>query len=106
MLRVNVLRVDDSQLDLLREWMAELNARVDEVRETFANEGTRHEQAHLVHTSDGPLLIYAVEVEDVAAALSAYSESSLPIDVRHREVMASVVAEVLPTELLLDVTAE
>lgn len=70
------------------------------------NEGARHEQAHLVHTRDGPLLIYVVEVEDVAAALSAYAASSLPIDVRHREVMGSVVAEVLPTELLLDVTAE
>lgn len=104
MLRINVLRVNDEQLPALRSWMAELNARVDEVRETFVNEGTRHEQAHLVQTSDGPLLVYAVETEDVAAALAAYQASTLPIDLQHREVMSSVVAEVLPTEVLLDLT--
>ena len=104
MLRINVLRVHDEQLPTLRAWMEELNARADEVRETFVNEGTRHEQAHLVQTSDGPLLVYAVETEDVDASVAAYRASTLPIDLQHREVMSSVVAEVLPTELLLDMT--
>lgn len=106
MLRINVLRVHDEQLPALRDWMNELNTRADEVRETFRNEGTRHEQAHLVHTTDGPLLIYAIETEDIDAALAAFAASTLPIDLQHREVMSTVVAERLTSEVLLDLAVQ
>lgn len=103
MLRVGILRIHDEQLDRFRQWMAELSSRVDEVMETFEHEGTRHEQVHLVETSDGPLVFYAMEVEDAEASLEAFRSSTLPIDLEHKEVMGSAVAERVPAEKLLDI---
>lgn len=100
------MRVHDDQLPRLRAWMAQLQDRIDEVRETFANEGVREEQVQLLETSDGPLLVYAVEADDIAAALEAYRTSTLPIDLEHREIMSAVVAEELSSEFLLHLAAE
>jgi hypothetical protein len=105
MLYVRTLRIHPDKVDLLRDWMTQLSERADEVRETFAQEGVRHEQAHLLHTSDGALLIYAVEAEDIDEALRVYEASTLPIDAEHRAMMAAVTAERLDLEPLLDLRA-
>lgn len=105
MLYIRTLRLHDDQVERLRGWMSELAGRADEVRETFAQEGVRHEQAHLLPTSDGVLLIYAVECEDIDEALRVFAESTLPIDAEHREMMALVTAERLDMERLLDIQA-
>jgi len=83
--------------------MAELGRRQDEVRETFRNEGVRHEQAFLIQAPDGPVLIYAHEVDDPHAAQQAYAGSTLPLDLQHREVMGDVLGEVADVELLYDI---
>lgn len=106
MLYIRTLRLHDHQVQRLRDWMKQLDARVDEVRETFAQEGVRHEQAHLLPSSDGALLIYAVEAEDIDEALRVFEASTLPIDAEHREVMAAVTAQRLDMERLLDIRAE
>lgn len=105
MLRVGVARVHERKVDRLREWMTELNQRMDEVRETFEQEGTRHEQVHLLHSTDGPILVYVMEVEDAEVSRQTFLESELPIDEQHRAVMQEVIAEALDTEVLLDATA-
>lgn len=105
MLRTAVFRVHDDQLDRLRDWMSEVTRRTDEVRETFQHEGTRHEQVHLLEIDDRFFLLYVMEVEDVERSREAFQTSTFPIDQQHREVMASVVAERLPTEVILDATA-
>jgi hypothetical protein len=79
MLHVTFRRVHADQLARLRAWMAELGQRQDEVRQTFRNEGVRHEQAYLIQSVEGPVLVYAIEVEDEATALQAYASSSLPL---------------------------
>src|SRR5438045_1016611 len=63
MLQVVFSRVKVDQVDRLRSWMAELMARPHEVRQTFEQEGVRHEMAFLVEAREGPLLVYAIEVE-------------------------------------------
>ena len=103
MLHLTFRRVRDEAA--LRAWMAELGQRADEVRATFHQEGVRHEQAFLVSTVDGPLLIYAHEVADPEAAHAAYAQSSLPIDAEHRQRMAAALAEAVEPELLYDVSA-
>jgi len=45
MLQVVFRRVRPEKVGVLREWMAELNDRRDEVLETFKAETTRHEKA-------------------------------------------------------------
>jgi hypothetical protein len=82
--------------------MTELGRRQDEVRATFANEGVRHEQAFLLESAAGPVLVYAIEVEDVEAAQQAYEASTLAIDAEHRQVMAAVLGPAAEVELLYE----
>jgi len=87
----------------LRAWLAELQQRSDEVRETFRNEGVRHEQAYVLETADGPVLVYAIEIDDPEAAQRAYASSTLPLDLQHREVMETTISGPLALEPLYDV---
>ena len=103
MLEVVFHRIAEGEIGRLRWWMGELHRRRDEVLETFENEGTRHEIACLVHTSDGPILVYAIEADDPEAARAAFRASTLAIDVQHRDVMAQIVSEPVAAERLLDV---
>ena len=90
MLRVQFSRVKDGQVERLRAWMQELMARPDEVRATFGQEGVRHEAAYLIEAHEGPVLVYAIELDDEARALEAYTASTLSIDLEHRRIMESV----------------
>jgi Family of unknown function (DUF6176) len=103
MLHVTFRRVRPERVDALRAWMAELDRRREEVRATFRNEGVRHEQAFLIESADGPVLVYAHEVDDPAAASAAYGGSTLALDQEHREIMGSVLGEDAEVELLYDV---
>jgi hypothetical protein len=92
------------QLPTLRAWLGALGKRQDEVRATFRNEGVHHEQAYLIESADGPVLVYAIEVEDSDAANAAYTNSTLPIDLEHGAVMrATLEPERASAELLYDV---
>jgi hypothetical protein len=101
-LDVRITRVREDQVERLRAWLAELIKRQDEVRETFRNEGVRHEQAFLLESAQGPVLIYAHEVDDPEAAKRAYADSTLPLDRKHREVMRAVLDGAADAELLYD----
>jgi Family of unknown function (DUF6176) len=103
MLHLTFRRVRPERVDALRAWMAELGRRQDEVRQTFRNEGVRHEQAFLIESLDGPLLVYAHEVDDPEAASAAYAGSTLVLDQEHRAIMGSVLGEDAEVELLYDV---
>lgn len=77
----------------------------DEVLETFANEIVRHEVAYLLETSDGPVLVYAIEAEDLDHAARAVEENPLPIDFEHRRVMQEVLEEPIELDPILDLKA-
>lgn len=102
MIRVTFTRVKPEQETRLRDWLAELTVRQAEVRQTFALEGTRQEQAYILPTSDGPVLVYVMEADDVERARRAYGESSLPIDEEHRAVLAEVLGHKLKLDPLFD----
>jgi hypothetical protein len=59
MLQLSIRRIKPEKEARLREWLSELNARADEVRATFEAETVRAEQAYIIPTGDGPLLVYA-----------------------------------------------
>src|SRR5215210_6082897 len=105
MLHVTFRRVRPERVGRMRQWFGELMRRQDEVRETFRNEEVRHEQAWLIETSDGPLLVYAVEVEDPERALRAFETSELAIDGEHRRVMDEVTQGTAEVEKLYDLRA-
>jgi hypothetical protein len=103
-LSVNVVRVKPSEVETLRAWMAEAKERSEEVLETFRNEGVLAEQFHLLETSDGPLMIVGLVVEDADVASAAFAASELPIDLEHRAVMEQVLDGRVEIEELLGLT--
>jgi hypothetical protein len=104
-IKVAIRKVKPAQEVQLRNWMAELNRRSAEVQETFAQEGVRHEQAYLLKTAEGSVLIYAMEAADHELARATFQKSSLPIDLEHRRMMNQVLGEAANAELLFECVA-
>lgn len=102
-IRMAIYRVHPDKVELLTAWFAELQSRAHEVRETFRQEGVTQEQAYLLPTSDGPVLLYAVEAVDHDRARDAFLRSRLPIDLEHKAVMGYALAGPAGAELLYDV---
>jgi hypothetical protein len=102
MLRVRFARIRPEKVERLKNRLAELVRRKDEVRATFRQEGIRHEQAFLLEDRDGPLLVYVMEAEDPERASAAFRASQLPIDLEHARVLAEVQSTKLPIEPLYD----
>ncbi len=90
----------------LREWLAELTERASEVRLTFVDETVRPEQAYLLGTSEGDVLVYAIEVEDVERSQAAYSGSRHAIDAEHKAVMEECLGERIELLPLYDVSLD
>lgn len=101
-LRVRFSRVRPEKLDRLRSWLEEVAHRRDEALETLANESVRHEAAWLLQTAEGPILVYAMEAEDLARVDRAFESSPFPIDHEHRRVMDEALIDPFPSEPLLD----
>jgi len=105
MLRLSIRRIKPEKEARLREWLSELNARADEVRATFKDETVRAEQAYIIPTRDGPLLVYAMEAEDFDCGRQAFAASKHAIDHEHRAVMQECLDESLELRPLYDVAA-
>ena len=63
--------------------MHKLLRRAENLRATFTDESVRAEKAYIVSTSDGPILVYAIEAEDFQRGAKAYASSSHAIDAQH-----------------------
>lgn len=101
-LRVRFFRVRPEKRDRLRWWMGEVARRRDEALETLANESVHHEAAWLLEPAEGPILVYAIEAEDLTRVDRAFESSSFAIDHEHRRLMDEVLMEPFPSEPLLD----
>lgn len=106
MLRVAIRPILPEKESRLRAWLAELNSRADEVRETFRDETVRAEQAFVVAGAAGPLLIYVMEAEDFERGSKAFAGSRHNIDFEHREVMRECLAESPTIAPIYDVRLE
>lgn len=106
MLRVSMRRIRPGKEDRLRAWLAELNSRADEVRETFRDETVRAEQAYIVAGDAGPVLVYVMEAEDFEQGSNAFATSRHAIDAEHKEVMGECLAESLDLLPVYDVRLE
>jgi hypothetical protein len=102
MLQLVVRKVKPDQESRLRQWLAELSRRREEARATMTREGVRHEQAYLLTTAEGPVLIYAMEAADHEQARRAFKDSTDPIDIEHKRVMEEVLGANARPELLYD----
>ena len=106
MLRVTFRRIRPDKEAQLRAWLAELSARADEVRATFVDETVRHEQAFVLQTVDGPVLVYAMEADDLDRGREAFTRSKHAIDEEHKKVMGECLRDRLEVQPLYDVALD
>ncbi len=106
MLRVWISRIRPDKETRVRAWLAELTSRADEVRKTFRDETVRAEQAYIIAGENGPLLVYAIEAEDMERGSRAFANSRHKIDIEHKAVMRECLAEPLALTPLYDMTAK
>jgi hypothetical protein len=103
MLRFDIRQVNPGHSEQLRQWFKNAGgARRDEALATLKDEGCTHEQAILIEGKDGPLLIYVMEVEDVAQSREAVRSSQHAIDADHRRLLQEAVDGQASYEVLLD----
>ena len=102
MLSVVFSRVREGEEERLRAWGHELMERADEVRETFRQEGVRHEKMLLVQTREGAVLVRVGEVEDWERAIKAFEHSTLKIDADHRRVLDGALEGSYQAELIYE----
>ena len=106
MMKLSFRRVRAGKEARLRDWLAELSVRADEVRATFVGETVRSEQAFLVHTVDGLALVYAVEASDLECARDAFERSPHAIDAVHKRVMSECLGDRLDIPPVYSVALE
>ncbi len=106
MLRVSLRRIKPSKEARLRAWLAELSTRADEVRATFVEETISHEQAFVLQTVDGPILVYAMEAADFDRGREAFARSTHAIDEEHKEVMGECLGDRVDVQPLYDVALD
>lgn len=103
MIDVHFYRVRPGKVDQLKAWFAEATERADEVREAFGHEGVNREQAYLLETVNGHVLVAAVDSEDYETARRLFNESTLPIDVAQRKAMPEFTDGLLELDPIFDV---
>ena len=64
------------------------------------------EQAYLISDSDGPMLLYVMEVEDIERSQLDAGSSLHPIDADHERVMGRAIGDPVEAELLLDLVRD
>jgi len=98
-----VREVKPEHLDLFRDWMGQLNGpRRAEALATLDDEGCSHEIVVLIEGPDGPLVIYAMEVESIERSRNAADNSTHPIDAEHRAILDRAIGDRPPLERILD----
>lgn len=104
MLQTWIHRIKPGMEPRLYQWLAELNARSGELRESFEAAGITAEQAYVLPTESGSFLVYVSEAGNQSHAASVYASSNLPIDLEHRQVMTECVEETLQLAPIYDVS--
>ena len=93
MLRVGFAHIRPEKEARLRDWLRELGEREEEVRETFRRETISHEQVFIIQAASGPLLVFAIEVDNHEVARQVYESSTLAIDKQHGAVLKECLGE-------------
>ncbi|MCR2783909.1 MULTISPECIES: DUF6176 family protein [unclassified Microbacterium] len=88
MIALGIRRIKPEHRAELQAWLLRVNTELrDEAIATLVAEGVTHEKAVIVDTSDGPLLVYAMETNDPQRAEEVSSASESWLDAEHRRVM-------------------
>jgi len=90
----------------VEDWLARVGSELhSQAVDTLIAEGVTHETAVLIDTSDGPVIVYAMETDDIDRARAVGAASASPIDHEHHRVMRAADAGAVPHRVVLDVRA-
>jgi hypothetical protein len=102
MLNTTIARVDEADVPRLREWLASLSSRRSELRESYRQQGTRHELFFLIRTRESPILVLISELADLEHGATSFLRSNLPIDVEFKTLVQEMSPQEADVELLYD----
>jgi len=103
MIHVSFRYVKSEHVGDVVAWLNEVNTvRRSDAVTTLITEGVRHETAHLIDTTDGPILVYAMETDDIEHARAVGEVSLADVDRRHKAVMRTADNGPVPVRALLD----
>lgn len=107
MIHLVARRIDPAHRDRVVGWLSEVGgARRSEALASILDEGIEHETAMLIETSDGPVIVYAMQTDDVARSRAVADQSARLIDAEHRVVMSAADAGAADAEIVLDLRVE
>ncbi|WP_240642433.1 DUF6176 family protein [Microbacterium sulfonylureivorans] len=102
---MSVRRLNPEMRASVEHWLGEVNGPLrSEAIETLRAEGVSHETAIILDTSDGPVIVYAMETDDIDRARRVGAASTHPIDRRHHEVMRAADDGPAPFRVVLDLS--
>lgn len=105
MIHLIVRRLKPEMRESVEQWMAEVGGPLrSDALETLRAEGVTHETAVILETTDGPVIVYAMETDDIDRARAVGAASTHPIDQRHHEVMRAADGGPVPHHLVLDLS--
>ncbi|MDC7804537.1 DUF6176 family protein [Sphingomonas sp. BLCC-B65] len=106
MIHLVARRIDPDHLDRVVEWLRTVNGpRRQEALASLAAERVRHETAMILDGADGPVLVYAMETDDIAHSRAVADMSPRAIDAEHRAVMRAADAGGVDCDIVLDLRA-
>lgn len=106
MLTTRCYQVRPEGVARLKAWLETLSTRRDEAQRTLVAEGVQWERVFLVEHPSGHLLIALSESVDPERARAVARNSTEPIDVEHRSVLAESLGDSLPVHLAFEVFAD
>ncbi len=103
MIHLVARRIRPDQRDRVAAWLREVDGpRRAEALESLEADGVTHETAMLIDTAGGPIIVYAMETDDLAHSIAMTDQSSRPIDAEHRAVMRAADEGPAMAEVVLD----
>lgn len=105
MLNTTFVRVREDALPRLREWLRGLEDRREELRASYATEGTLQEQFFVVRGADGPILVLVTELENRRRGEESFLRSHMRLDVEFKNLIQEVGLGEPDLELLFDSSA-
>ncbi|MRG58966.1 hypothetical protein GE115_03655 [Agromyces sp. CFH 90414] len=107
MIHLVARRIRSDQRDRVVGWLREIDGpRRPEALESLAAEGVDHEAAMIIDTSDGPVIVYAMQTDDLAGSRDVADAPPWIVDAEHRAVMLAVGDGPAPAEVVLDLRAD
>ncbi|HEY2811690.1 MAG TPA: DUF6176 family protein [Rhabdochlamydiaceae bacterium] len=79
-------KIKEGCVEKVKAWLSTIQSeRREETLQSFSNEGVWLEAAFIREAEDGLYLVYFMRAQNVKQALAAFQNSTLPIDIFHRE---------------------